>query len=105
MNHKIAEQLRLQEQQAKVHADCATGTPAAPARALHTDVHYFVYRFRMHPPHWAAKDGWTAGVAGPHNLKAEPMPGGRHTFSRFEAYDSCSPEEHVERVRQLTVKK
>ena len=45
MDHKIAEQLRFQEQQAKVHADCAAGASAAPARALHTDVHFLKRRF------------------------------------------------------------
>ena len=44
MDHEIAEQLGLQEQQAKVHADCAAGAPAAPARALHTDVHFLKRR-------------------------------------------------------------
>lgn len=56
---------------------------------------YFVFRFRTHPPHWAAARGWTAGVAGPYDLTAEPTPSGRGTFSRFEAYDSRTPEEHV----------
>jgi hypothetical protein len=59
-----------------------------------TKVEYFVYRFRMHEPHWAAKDGWLAGVAGPYQVH-EPMPRAVATFSRFEAYDSKSLEEHV----------
>jgi hypothetical protein len=27
---------------------------------------FVVYRFRTHPPHWASKDGWLAGIAGPY---------------------------------------
>jgi hypothetical protein len=68
---------------------------------LLTDLHYFVFRFRKQRPHWAAKRGWLAGVAGPYNVKSSPMPGGRHTFSRFEPFDSRSAEAHVEAVRQL----
>jgi hypothetical protein len=56
---------------------------------------YFVFRYKVNDPHWAAKDGWMAGVAGPYELSGEPRPYGRGTFSRFEAYDSRTPEEHV----------
>lgn len=27
-------------------------------------IEYFVFKFRMHEPHWAAKDGWMVGVSG-----------------------------------------
>lgn len=56
---------------------------------------YFVFRYRVHPPHWAAKDGWMAGVAGPYDLAQPPAPHGDGTFSRFEPFDSRTPEEHV----------
>ena len=62
--------------------------------------HYFVFRFRSLPPHWAAPRGWTAGVAGPYDLAAEPAPGGHGTFSRFEAFDSRMPHEHVALVHR-----
>ncbi len=58
---------------------------------------YFVFRFKTKPPHWAASDDWLAGVAGPYPTAGDPMPGGTGTFSRFESYDSHSPEEHVAR--------
>ncbi|MBN1513902.1 MAG: hypothetical protein JXB13_17935 [Phycisphaerae bacterium] len=58
---------------------------------------YFVFRFKTHPPHWAAPEGWLAGVAGPFATAGDPKPGGTGTFSRFESYDSHSPEEHVAR--------
>lgn len=67
--------------------------------------HYFVFRYRMSEPHWAAKDGWMAGVAGPYDLTSEPAPHGRGTFSRFEAYDSRTPEEHVEVTHKAVIER
>jgi hypothetical protein len=58
-------------------------------------LHCFVFRYRMQPPHWRASDGWTAGVAGPFDLAQTPVPHGRGTFSRFEAFDARTPEEHA----------
>lgn len=43
---------------------------------------FHVYRYKMPPGHWAAKDGWILGLAGPMKPGAEPyteMPG---AFSR-----------------------
>jgi hypothetical protein len=65
-------------------------------RAPQADTHYFAFRFRMRPPHWAAKDGWLAGVAGPYDLSKDPRPYASGTFSRFESFDSRTPEQHVE---------
>jgi hypothetical protein len=56
---------------------------------------YFVFRYRTEEPHWAAKDGWLAGVAGPYATAGTPEPQGRATFSRFEAVESRPPAEHV----------
>lgn len=66
---------------------------------------FFVFKFRTKPPHWAAKDGWTAGVAGPY-WDGEPplhMPAG--VFSRFESIDSATPEEHLHKVEKLVLQK
>lgn len=59
------------------------------------DQTYFVFRYRMHEPHWAAKDGWLAGVAGPYATARPPASSASGTFSRFEAMDSRSLLEHV----------
>lgn len=59
------------------------------------DGHYFVFRYRMATPHWAAPDGWMAGIVGPCDLAQSPRPHARGTFSRFESYDSRTPQEHV----------
>jgi hypothetical protein len=67
--------------------------------------HYFLFRYRTLAPHWAAGDGWMAGVAGPYDLTAVPRPFGPGTFSRFEAYDSRTPEEHVEVTHRVVVER
>jgi hypothetical protein len=69
------------------------------------DTHYFLFRYRTHEPHWAAKDGWTAGVAGPYDLTKVPAPYAPGTFSRFEAFDSRTPEEHVRAHHQLVIER
>jgi hypothetical protein len=56
---------------------------------------YFVFRFRTSEPHWAAKDGWLAGVVGPCDTTAPAAPYARGTFSHFEPIDSRTAEEHV----------
>jgi hypothetical protein len=63
---------------------------------------YYVFRFRTNAPHWAAKDGWLAGVSGAFKRTESPTPdGATDTFSRFEAWDSRSPQEHVGEVQQV----
>jgi hypothetical protein len=73
-------------------------TPDAPSE----DSAYFLFRYRMQEPHWAAKDGWIAGVAGPYATSGPFSSSANGTFSRFEAIDSRSPEEHVA-VAHVTV--
>lgn len=69
------------------------------------EIEYFVYRYRMHEPHWAAADGWTVGISGPY-LEGSPLyswaPG---TFSTFEKYDSKTPDEHVDWVHDTMMNK
>src|SRR5262245_3106917 len=63
---------------------------------------WYLFRFRTHPPHWAAEDGWVAGVSGPFRRKGAPKPWGLgDTLSSFTAWDSKSAEGHVEDVREL----
>ena len=57
---------------------------------------YYVFRFRTLPPHWSAKDGWMAGIAGPFRRGHDPTPdGGDDTFSSFEPWGSRTPEGHL----------
>ena len=66
---------------------------------------YHVFRYRMHPPHWAADDGWMAGVAGPYPLEGPPIAAAPGTFSRFEAWDKRTPEEHVRVTHELVIER
>lgn len=65
-------------------------------------IDYYVFRFRTHPPHWAAKDNWMAGVSGPFLRKDAPSTRSYgETFSSFESWDSKTPEEHVGNVQEI----
>jgi hypothetical protein len=70
-----------------------------------TQAHYFLFRYRMRQPHWAARRGWLAGVAGPYDLTQQPKPHGDGTFSRFEAFESRTPEEHVAAAHGVVVER
>jgi hypothetical protein len=62
----------------------------------------FLFRFRTHPPHWAARDGWMAGVSGPFLRKDQPTVDALgDTFSAFTPWDRKSVAEHVDDVREL----
>ncbi len=61
------------------------GTVKRPVDGQETDFH--VYRYKMPAGHWAAKDGWILGLAGPMKPGVEPyseMPG---AFSRVGDID------------------
>jgi hypothetical protein len=63
---------------------------------------YYLFRFRTHEPHWAAKDGWMAGVSGPYLRKDEPTTESLgDTFSSFTKWDAKTPDEHVGDVQEL----
>ena len=63
---------------------------------------YCLFRFRTHEPHWAAKDGWMAGVSGPflRGKEATTQSLG-DTFSTFSKWDSKKPDEHVGNIKEL----
>jgi hypothetical protein len=63
---------------------------------------YYLFRFRTAPPHWAAKRGWMAGVAGPFLRKEAPTTDAQgDTFSELERWDARTPDEHVGDLREL----
>ena len=63
---------------------------------------FFIFKFKVDPPHWAADDGWMAGVAGPFKKDEQPtIKGSGHTFSNFAAWESKSAEEHFEDITGL----
>jgi hypothetical protein len=59
------------------------------------DSKYFVFRYRTFEPHWAAKDGWLAGVVGPCATNSDPVPYAMGTLSQFESIDAHTPGDHV----------
>jgi hypothetical protein len=59
---------------------------------------YFVFRYRTFDPHWAAKDGWLAGVVGPCATNSDPVPYAMGTLSQFESIDARTPADHVARA-------
>jgi hypothetical protein len=63
---------------------------------------YYLFRFRTKEPHWAAKDGWMAGVSGPYLSKDQPTTEALgDTFSTFTNWDSKTPAEHVGEIQEL----
>jgi hypothetical protein len=88
-------------QMAPDHVELMATLPAPSA----PDTHYFLFRYKTNPPHWAAKDGWMAGVAGPYDLTKAPEPHAPGTFSRFEAFGSRTPEEHVAIHHRLVIER
>jgi hypothetical protein len=63
---------------------------------------YYLFRFRTKEPHWAAKDGWMAGVSGPYLRKDQPTTEALgDTFSTFTKWDAKSPDEHIGDIREL----
>jgi hypothetical protein len=51
----------------------------------------FVWKFRV------KGDPWMSGVSGPHTLRGKPKPvDGPLTFSRFDAWKTATPREHLE---------
>jgi hypothetical protein len=63
---------------------------------------FFVFRFRVSPPHWAAPKGWIAGIAGPYALDQPPTTTARRTFSCFESADARTPEGHLHECLKAT---
>ena len=61
-------------------------------------VDYYVFRFRINEPHWAAKNGWMLGVAGPYLINSTPYDFSKATFSRLNSIDSISAEQEAEWV-------
>lgn len=63
---------------------------------------YFIFRFRTHEPHWAAKDGWLAGVAGPYKKSEFPtMNSLGYTFSSFTPWQEFDVREHLGSTQEL----
>jgi len=63
---------------------------------------YYIFRFRTMPPHWAAEDGWMAGISGPYLRKEIPTTKSYgYTFSCFEPWESKTPKEHLKEIQEV----
>jgi hypothetical protein len=61
------------------------------------DADFHVYRYKMPNGHWAAKDGWLLGLAGPMPVDAEPYSNLPGAFSRVsDTYEKTKPGELVD---------
>jgi hypothetical protein len=66
---------------------------------------YYVFRYKMNDPHWAAKDGWMVGISGPYAKHTGLYSWAPGTFSTFDSYESKTPEEHVDWLHETMIKK
>lgn len=65
--------------------------------ARNRDQQWMVFKFCMQSPHWAAVNGWVAGVVGPVSVnEVEPFPNAPVVFSMFKGFDTLTPQGHVE---------
>jgi hypothetical protein len=63
---------------------------------------YYLFRFRTHAPHWAAKNGWMSGLCGPYDVASMPTTkAGGSTFSTFTKWDAKTPRQHFEAISGL----
>jgi hypothetical protein len=62
---------------------------------------FFVFRFRVNAPHWAADKGWLAGIAGPYTA-GRPPPRADRTFSQLERFEARTPEGHLDECLRAT---
>jgi len=65
---------------------------------------FFIFKYRTHPPHWAADKGWMAGIAGPYWENELPVAPPSCVFSRFEPFESHTPEEHLQQTLEVVLK-
>ncbi len=63
---------------------------------------YYLFRFRTREPHWAAEDGWMAGLSGPFEVAKMPTTeAGGDTFSTFTKWDEKTPADHFAEITGL----
>jgi len=68
-------------------------------------VRFYAMRFRHHEPHWASKDGWMLGFAGPFFDDDTPYSGNAAAFSTFAKEGEKTPAEVVDWYIDMVHKK
>jgi hypothetical protein len=76
-----------------------------PVETTAGEFDYYLFRFRTHAPHWAASNGWMAGIAGPfpHGDRTPNIP--CCALSQYERFDAHTPREHVERLHEIIARR
>lgn len=69
-------------------------------------VDFYVFRYQMTDGHWAARDGWLLGLAGPFFENDVPYSGVAGAFSRCgDKYAEIKPDELVEWYIEMATRK
>jgi hypothetical protein len=76
-----------------------------PIREQEKSGSVFLFRFRTGPSHWASKNGWMAGVAGPYWEYDEPPDFVSGTFSELTPFDQMTVEQHEDHLREVLHRK
>ena len=50
-----------------------------------SNAYYYIFKFMINEPHWAAKEGWILGVVGTYFDDSKPFDFPKATFSRFSS--------------------
>jgi hypothetical protein len=68
-------------------------------------VRWYLFRFRVRPPHWAADKGWMAGAAGPYRAADDAPPVARSPapWSELESFSARSADQHATAIHQAAV--
>lgn len=66
---------------------------------------YYCFKFLTHEPHWAAKNRWMLGVAGPYFRDSKPYDLPSATFSRLTKLSEGSAESEVDWLHRRRSKK
>ncbi len=64
------------------------------------NAYYYVFKFKVFEPHWAAKDNWMLGVVDPYFDNSEPFDFATATYSRFKSLETTSPEKEAKWVHE-----
>lgn len=64
-------------------------------------VEFYLFRFKSNHKDWK-DEGWMAGISGYFPIKEKPSTSGYgYTFSCFDKWDSKSPDEHIQEIKDL----
>jgi hypothetical protein len=66
---------------------------------------FLVFRYRMPPGHWAEKDGWLLGLAGPFLENDIPYSGVATGFSRIDKHGEVNPPDLIDWYLGLSTRK